>query len=112
MEYLIILIFFTLLFFTTKSTWPFGGVNAHPIYFVFLTQIFILTLPGVLILTFFRNCVGSITCEIVTNATKINVMLDYFTILSSIVLAILFSYLLMRGRKDFTPSALSQKRFL
>ncbi|HDA3576214.1 TPA: hypothetical protein O5A99_004425, partial [Salmonella enterica subsp. enterica serovar Cotham] len=81
-------------------------------YFVFLTQIFILTLPGVLILTFFRNCVGSITCEIVTNATKINVMLDYFTILSSIVLAILFSYLLMRGRKDFTPSALSQKRFL
>lgn len=47
MEYTIIIIFFVLLYFTSKVTWPFSGKNAHPINFVLFTQIFILTLPGV-----------------------------------------------------------------
>ncbi|EMK5829713.1 hypothetical protein I6M88_07355 [Citrobacter sedlakii] len=112
MEYSIIFIFFALLLFTTKTTWSFGGVDAHPLYFVFLTQILILTLPGVLILTFLDDCVGSITCEIVTFETKIKVMFDYFIILITILLAVLFSYLIVQGRKDFMPAALSKIRYL
>lgn len=112
MEYLIIIIFFAFLLFTSKYTWPLGGLNAHPVYFVFITQVLVLTLPGVLILTFFDSCAGSITCEIVSADVKKQVMLDYFIVLNSMLLAIMFSYIIVRGRSDFKPVSCGNRNFL
>ncbi|EOU0087121.1 O71 family O-antigen polymerase [Escherichia coli] len=111
MEYTIIIIF-VLLYFTSKVTWPFSGKNAHPINFVLFTQIFILTLPGVLILTFFKECAGSITCEIIAENIKINVMLDYFTVLCFILLGVLSSFFLLKGKTDFRPASNAHRRYL
>ena len=52
-----------------KYAWPLWGKNGHPLGLIIFMQVIVLTLPGVSIVTFASECLGSITCELVSQYT-------------------------------------------
>lgn len=100
------MVFFIALVFASLShykTWPIFGYSAHPIGFVIAFQILILTLPGVLIISYGSDCLGSITCSLVSESVKSKVLIDYFIVIIALFISISISFLIGGCRYEFTP---------
>lgn len=105
-----------LLLLHARISYPLIGKCAHPLGFVLLYQVFVLTLPGLLIVAFASECFGSVTCSITLDEIKNRVVRDY-----SIVLAtFLATYILFNMRRGadysqtnlYDPCAIASDRFL
>lgn len=104
---------FLILLVTAKNrAWPLFGKNAHPLGFVLLYQIGILTLPGILIVSFSSDCLGSITCSIITQPIKDAVFRDYFVVLSIVFIAFVNAYQLSGEKNLFRPTSNGNRQFL
>ncbi|MGL6369302.1 hypothetical protein ACSZNB_06300 [Aeromonas hydrophila] len=103
MEYMV---FFIALIFACLShckTWPIFGYSAHPIGFVIAFQILVLTLPGVFIISYGENCLGSVTCSLVSESVKNKVFIDYFIVIIALFISISISFLIGGRRYEFAP---------
>ena len=103
MEYMV---FFIALIFVCLShckTWPIFGYSAHPIGFVIAFQILVLTLPGVFIISYGENCLGSVTCSLVSESVKNKVFIDYFIVIIALFISISISFLIGGRRYEFSP---------
>lgn len=109
---LIIFLCFLLLWLAQRFTWPLWGKNGHPIGLVLFMQVLVLTLPGIIIVTFASGCLGSVTCEMVSQYTKNTVFRDYFVICFVVLLAFVFSFVIAGGRHRYSPRSITSHSFI
>ena len=95
-----------------KYAWPLWGKNGHPLGLIIFMQVIVLTLPGVIIVTFASECLGSITCELVSQYTKSLVFRDYFVVCFSVLLALVCSYAIAGGRNRYYPCSITSNSFI
>lgn len=113
MELIVFFVALTLASLSHYKTWPLFGYAAHPIGFVIAYQILILTLPGVFIINYGTDCLGSITCNLVSDSVKSKVFIDYFIVVVVLFISISIAFLLYSGpRYEFIPISNNRNSYL
>ncbi|MGY3855930.1 O71 family O-antigen polymerase [Aeromonas intestinalis] len=112
MEYLVFFMALIVAIFVHYKAWPIFGYSAHPLGFVIAFQVLILTLPGIFIISYSSDCLGSITCSLVSSDIKKAVFIDYFIVLFTLFVSIGIAFLFVGCRNEFVPAANSQKLYI